>query len=108
MGARMIEINAGDKLLKDYKERTSNRSHMQVPASQTTRPAPKGPASPTANQNAPADLLMDDGSIQVISQSEDTRDSRIGERRKDQQSFLNRRKLSYQDNANRNVTFKRS
>jgi len=28
LGARMIEINAGDRLLKDYKERTSNFSNL--------------------------------------------------------------------------------
>ena len=59
----MIEINAGDKLLKDYKERTSNRSHLQVPASQPSRAVPKGATSPTGNEKTPADPFMELGSI---------------------------------------------
>ena len=37
MGARMIEINAGDKLLKDFKDRTKNKSNIQITQSQPTR-----------------------------------------------------------------------
>jgi len=46
MGARVIEINAGDRLLKDYKDRTSSPSRMQVPTNKASKSTNKGPQSP--------------------------------------------------------------